>query len=271
MLFDAENHTIKIDDTEMDYACFGKGERILVVIPGLSLKRIKGTALLLASVYHCFVEDYRVYVFDRKEEIPEGYSVKDIAEDIVYAMEVLHIKKADILGISQGGMVAQYVALEHPGFVNKLILAVTLSRENETVKQVIANWIRLAEKEDLEGLAGDMMDKVYSEAYLKKYGTFIPALAKLVKQKEPARFARLAKACMTCDTYERLKEITCPVFVIGGKLDQIVTAQASYEIAEKLGCEIYMYEELGHSIYEEAEDFNMRIKSFLEEEQKTEI
>lgn len=264
MLLDAENHTLKIDDTEMDYACFGKGERVLVVIPGLSLKRIKGTALLLASMYHCFAEDYRVYVFDRKEEIPEGYTVEDIAEDTVYAMEVLHIKKADILGISQGGMVAQYLALKHPEFVNKLVLAVTLSRENETVKKVIAEWVRLAENEDIEALVGDMMYKVYSDAYLKKYGAFVPALAKFVKPKEPARFVRLAKACMTCDTYERLEEITCPVLVIGGRLDQIVTAHASCEIAEKLGCELYIYEELGHSVYEEAEDFQPRIRQFLE-------
>ena len=38
----------------------------------------------------------------------------------------------------------------------------------------------------------------------------------------------------------------------------------SQEIAEKLGCEIYMYEELGHAAYEEAKDFNKRIYSFLQ-------
>ena len=35
------------------------------------------------------------------------------------------------------------------------------------------------------------------------------------------------------------------------------------EIAEKLGCEIYMYEELGHAAYEEAKDFNKRIYEFF--------
>ena len=38
---------------------------------------------------------------------------------------------------------------------------------------------------------------------------------------------------------------------------------ASSEIAEKLGCEIYMYEKLGHAAYEEAKDFNQRVLDFL--------
>lgn len=264
MLFGAGNYTLKIGNTEMDYACFGKGNKPLIMIPGLTLKRVKGAALPLAFMYRCFVKDYRVYVFDRKEEIPEGYTVKDIADDIAYAMGALHIEKADIFGVSQGGMIAQYLALEHPRLVNKLVLAVTLSRENETVKSVIQNWIYLVEKEDYKALVSDMMNKMYSDSYLKRYSVFVPALSKVGKPKNPARFIKLAKACVTCDTYDRLGEITCPVFVIGGKQDKIVTGRASEEIAEKLGCEIYMYEELGHSAYEEAEDFNSRIKDFLE-------
>lgn len=264
MVLGAGNYTLKINNTQMDYACFGKGDKPLIMIPGLSLKRVKGSATMLALMYRCFVKDYRVYVFDRRDEIPEGYTVKDIADDIAYAMEVLHIGKADILGVSQGGMVAQYLALDHQELVNKLVLAVTLSRENDTVKSVIENWIHLTEKEDYEALVSDMMNKMYSDGYLKKYKGFVPILAKIGKPKDPIRFIKLAKACVTCDTYNRLTEIKCPVFVIGGKQDKIVTGEASEEMAEKLSCEIFMYENLGHSAYEEAADFNDKIKMFLE-------
>jgi len=51
--------------------------------------------------------------------------------------------------------------------------------------------------------------------------------------------------------------------VIGGKQDKVVSEMASEEMAEKLGCEIYMYEELGHAAYEEAVDFNKRVLNFL--------
>lgn len=73
----------------------------------------------------------------------------------------------------------------------------------------------------------------------------------------------MAKACLTCNAYEELEKIQCPVFVIGGMQDKVTSGAASIEIAEKLGCKSYLYEELGHAAYEEAEDFNQRVYDFL--------
>lgn len=91
----------------------------------------------------------------------------------------------------------------------------------------------------------------------------MPLLTILQKPKEVQRFVILAKACLTCNTYKVLDRIKCPVFVLGGKQDQVVTGAASEEIAEKLGCRIYMYDRLGHAAYEEAKDFNRIVYDFL--------
>jgi pimeloyl-ACP methyl ester carboxylesterase len=57
--------------------------------------------------------------------------------------------------------------------------------------------------------------------------------------------------------------IACPTLVIGGTDDRIVTGKASEEIAEKiLGSQLYMYQGLGHGLYEEAPDFLNRVKVF---------
>ncbi|MBQ1930537.1 MAG: alpha/beta hydrolase, partial [Lachnospiraceae bacterium] len=77
------------------------------------------------------------------------------------------------------------------------------------------------------------------------------------------RFLTLTRACLTCDTYEQLDKIQFPVLVIGGGQDLLVTGEASVEMAEKLGCQIYMYEDLGHAAYEEAKDFNQRVLEFF--------
>ena len=45
----------------------------------------------------------------------------------------------------------------------------------------------------------------------------------------------------------------------------ITTAKASVEIGEKLGCDIYMYSEYGHAVYDEAKDFNHQVYTFLSE------
>lgn len=179
-------------------------------------------------------------------------------------MKKLKIEKADVIGVSHGGMIAQYLAINNPELVNKLVLAVTMSKSNETVKKVVGDWVGMSKNNDYKSIVADMMQKMYSESYLKKYKWLLPVLKNFAKPKNPQRFIRLAESCLTCSSYEQLNSIKCPVFVIGGKQDKIVTGEASYEIARKLGCDIYMYDNLGHSAYDEGKNFNKKILDFLE-------
>lgn len=54
-------------------------------------------------------------------DIPENYSTRDMAEDQAKAMKALGIANANVMGVSQGGMIAQYLAIDHPELVRKLI------------------------------------------------------------------------------------------------------------------------------------------------------
>ena len=265
MLYNAKESKLHIDDMQMDYITFGNGTKPLLMIQGLNTRGIKGSAKMLAYMYRVFAKEYKVYLFDRREEIKEGVTVKDLAHDTARAMDALGITNADVFGVSQGGMIAQYLAIERPDLVNKLVLAVTLARNNEMVRETVNRWILLTEQGNMKELVSNMAVKMYSEAYVKKYQPFMPLLTIMQKPKDVKRFTELAKACLTCDTYDELEKIKCPVFVIGGKQDKIVGGSASYEIAEKLGCRIYMYDDLGHAAYEEAKDFNKKVYDFLKE------
>ena len=172
---------------------------------------------------------------------------------------------ADILGVSQGGMIAQYLAIDRPDLVNKLVLAVTLSRNNDTIKNVINSWTEMAEQGAVKKLFSDMTEKMYSDDRLTRYRPFLPLLTLFQKPIDVRRFVILAKACLTCNSYEELDKIKCPVFVIGGRKDKVVGGTACEEIAEKLACKIYMYDNLGHAAYEEAKNFNQMIYDFLRE------
>lgn len=265
MIYNAKEHKLNLSDTQIDYITFGKGRKPLVMIQGLNTRGIKGAAVPLAYMYRLFAKDYKVYLFDRRTNLFEGITVRDIAMDIARAMDMLNISNADIFGVSQGGMIAQYIAIDRPDLVHKLVLAVTLSKNNDTVKEIIKNWIEMAEQGNMKRLVLDMAEKMYSDSYLKRYRPIMPLLTVLQKPKDMQRFIILAKACLTCNAYEELNKVKCPVFVIGGRCDKIVTGAASDEIAERLACKRYIYDNLGHAAYEEARDFNKRIYDFLQE------
>ena len=263
MFYNAKEGKVNIKNASFDYIRFGTGKKILLMIQGLNTNGIKGASLSLAYMYRIFAKEYTVYLFDRRDEVYDGITVRDFALDIAEAMDVLGLKDADVFGVSQGGMIAQYLALERPDLVHKLVLAVTLSRNNDIVKSVVQNWIFMTEQGDFRALVLDMAEKMYSDEYVKRYQFIMPLLTILQKPKNVERFLILAKSCLTCNIYDELEKITCPVLVIGGKQDKVVGGTASEEIAEKLGCEYYMYEEFGHAVYEEAADFNKKVLKFL--------
>ena len=107
------------------------------------------------------------------------------------------------------------------------------------------------------------MQSMYSKEYNRKNKLIINILSLMLKPKNPQKFIRLAKSILTVNTYDRLNEIHCPVFVIGGKMDQVTTGAGSEEMAAKLGCPIYMYDNLGHAAYDEGKDFNQRVFDFF--------
>ncbi|MCR5541670.1 MAG: alpha/beta hydrolase [Ruminococcus sp.] len=262
MLYNVKEDTLNINGMSIDYAVFGSGEEVMVLIPGLSLKRVKGTGFTLAVMYRQFTKKFRIYIFDRRKEIPENYTAEDICDEVAASMKELGLENACVLGVSQGGMAAQYLAIKHPELVKKLVLGVTLSRNNDVVRNAVDEWVGFAEKGDLDGLVISTMKYNYPPERLEKFKFIMPALVKAGHPKDTKSFARMTKACLTCETYDRLDEIKCPVLVIGDKQDRIVTPEASKEIAEKLGCELYMTEAYGHGAYEQPE-FNDKVAEFF--------
>lgn len=263
MFWNAKEQVLNIQDKQMNYITFGNGEKSLIMIQGLSTQSTKGASRSLAYMYRIFARDYKVHLFDRRENIGENITVRELAADIAMEMDFLGIQSADVFGVSQGGMIAQYLAIDRPDLVNKLVLAVTLSKSNETIETAISEWIRLTEQNDIKNLVKDMTERMYTDSYVRKYKLFMPLLTILQKPKDVPRFITLAKANLTCNAYDELDKIQCPVFVIGGLQDKVTSGEASIEIAEKLGCKCFMYDDLGHTAYEEAKDFNQRVYEFL--------
>ena len=269
MLWNAKNGAVPIGDTEMSYVSFGYGKQAFVLLPGLSdgLATVRGKAMLLAKPYRCFFDRYTVYMFSRKDGMPDGYSIRDMAADQAEAMEALGLKPASVMGVSEGGMIAQLLAIDHPEFVEKLVIAVSAPGVNDTIRASVSRWIELAERGAHKQLMIDTAEKSYSEEYLKKYRKLYPILGCVGKPKSYRRFLINAAAILAFDAAEELGRITCPTLVIGGDGDRIVGIDGSQALHERIaGSELYIYEGLGHAAYEEAGDFNERVLRFLERE-----
>ena len=265
MILPVKKLRLDIGSSTLDCVRFGGGKKPLIMLPGLSLQGVGEAALPLAWAYRAFAKEYTIYVLDKRTVVPKGCTIKDLAEDTALAIKRLGLAQADVLGVSQGGMIAQELAIGFPDFVRRLVLAVTASRPNETMERTVHGWIEMAQRAQWAAFTADMMERMYSPAYVKKYRWLLPLLSKMGKPRDKERFLALAEACLTCNSWLRLDQIACPVLVLGGGQDQVLTGRASEEMAERLECPIHLYEQLGHAAYDEAPDFNRRVMEFLGE------
>ena len=208
MLYNAYSGSLEFEDSSMEYIRFGKGAKTLVMLPGLGdgLRSVKGTALPMAFMYREFSKDYTVYMFSRKKRLSEGCSIRHMALHQKQAMDKLGIDKADIVGVSMGGMIAQYLAIDYPEKVNKLVLVVTCSKAEESVKSSVSYWVDCARVDNYKELMDSNLKLIYSEKYYKHNKWTLPLICLLTKPRSFDRFLVQAEACSMHDSYPELKK-----------------------------------------------------------------
>ena len=254
---------VTVGDVQMTVTRFGSGKKNLVMLAGMSMTGLAGLGEPVSEMYRDFADEYTVYVFDRLQILPGDASVRSMAQDTAEAMRTLAIEKADVMGASQGGMIAQYLAIDYPEMVEKLILTVTAPNANEVVSDDVRRWIEMVHKGDHTALMIDTAEMMYSDKYLAKNRKFFPILAPFTKPKSYDRFLINANAILNFDARKDLSDIKCPTLIIAGDDDKTVGNEAPYLLNQGiLNSEIFVYNGLGHGAFEEAKDFYDRVFEF---------
>ena len=171
-----------------DFIRFGRGKRVLFMLPGLGdgLKTVRGTAVPMAWMYRGFSEHFTVYALSRRRELPENYSTRQMAADVAAFLEEMGIEKADFLGVSMGGMIGQWLAVDFPEKVENLVLAVTCPCPNPLINGCIGEWVELAKRDDHVAFMDSNVRKMYSEGYYQKNKLGIPLVARMTKPRRHA-------------------------------------------------------------------------------------
>lgn len=252
---------------DMRFFRFGRGEKPLVMLPGLSVQSVMGAAEAIRNAYRSLAEDYTIFVFDRRSDLPPSYSVRDMAADTAEAFRLLGLERVCLFGASQGGMMAILIAAEHPELVGRMVLGSASARVTDEQFAVIGEWIRLAKAGDREGLYLAFAREIYPPAFFEGYRDALVAAAHTVTDEELERFVILAEGARGFDAVDELSRIVCPVLAIGVYEDAVLDSDATMEIAVRLeqnpDFRLYMYAGYGHAAFDTAPDYRERILRFF--------
>ena len=252
------------NDSGIRYLSFGSGAKTMVVVPGLSLSFVTDNAQLLEKNFASFTDDFTVYVFDVKEDVSAGYSLFQMGDDLAAAMQYLGLRDIYMLGCSMGGMESICVAGRYPELVKKMVVAASSCKANPHSDCVFSNWIKLAKDGNYRELTDDMGRKIYSKAVYEANRETFREMADGLTERLLSRFIHCASAMVDADITAEASAVKCPILVVGSLGDEVMTAEASAQIAEITGNELFLYgKEFPHAVYDEAPDFLERVRTFF--------
>ena len=261
--------TIETEAFKMDYCRFGRGGKTLVILPGLSIQSVMGSAEAIAEAYQLFADEYMVYVFERRQELPQTYTVFDTARDTAAAFKAAGLGHIDLFGASYGGIVTMVIAAQYPELIDNAMIASTSACLSDEEYKTIENWISLAKDKGAEALYLAFGEAVYPREVYEQSKELLIDAAKTVTEEDMERFVILAEGMKGFDVTADLKKIACPVLVIGSEDDAVLGADASRRIAENLdpqtGHVLYLYDGYGHAAYDTAPDYRERLRDFFGE------
>jgi pimeloyl-ACP methyl ester carboxylesterase len=264
-----------VNGINISYGADGHGEP-LVLIMGFAGPKI---GWIFQNCF--FKKHYQVITLDNRgvwrTDKPKGpYSTKMMADDTVGLMDHLGIKKAHILGVSMGGMIAQELAINYPERVQKLVLGCTYASRDETGGLTPEYYKGIgfdegSSNDELKKVAmGRLLTTVFSLSFSNRlYRMLATLLAKMYVILLSTKGVRAQyEATLEHNALDRLHDIKAPTLVIAGTQDKLIRPGSSEIIADRIpNAEIIKVKDGSHSFFIEMKGrFNKEVLAFLREE-----
>jgi len=274
--FQAKVSYVQTPTAKIAYYTRGKGEP-LILLPGFGMTMQDWDPLLLqklATKNKLIIIDFRG-VGSSTGEL-DKLTEKQIAADIIAAMDKLQIKKAHIVGWSLGSFVGQLIAENYPARVDKLVLISTSPGQDQQIEASKA--IGDAIQNNLDGGWEDVYvpllfysdkakDDYLSRVYAARERQELPTIsvenidAKLAYEKafgQPA--AEEARTAL-------LATIKAPTLLITGEQDTLLVPENAKRVAKRIPhAKLVLIPQAGHAVlFEKVAEVSQEISAFLTE------
>jgi len=236
--------------SELHYVRGGTGEPLLL-IQGMSATHMtwgRPFLSLLEQSFECIAFDNRGMGRSGPAELP--FTIADLATDAVALLDALELERVHVLGISMGGTIAQELALAHPGRIRTLNLGATWCSSPKG-GLMSADDLRMLG----EAAASGESERVYRAMWeinlspgFRADDSRFAAFAEMASALPAPRqvIVQQIQACIGYDACERLGRLEPPTQVIHGTADRLIGVERGLALAERVGVEPQLLEDVGH-------------------------
>jgi len=192
----------------------------------------------------------------RRSKKAAHYTLEDMADDAVGLLDHLGVERAHVVGASMGGMIAQTVAIRHPGRVCSLVSIMSNTGGRISGQPAFAVYPILfktapTEREAFAEHVARTFDKIGSPGFERDLDE-VRDMARLSydRGRDPAAPGRQLAAIIASPSRAKdLRKITAPTLVIHGTADKLVRPSGGKATARRIpGARLLEVEGMGHDL-----------------------
>ncbi len=202
--------------------------------PTLLLCNALGTTLELWDAQRdVFAARFRTVCYDlrghgRSLKMAPATSLADLGRDACAVLDAVGVQAAHVAGISLGGLVALWLAVNEPDRVNSLVLAHTAARfgSPERWKERIA----LVRTQGLGAVADRAIGTWFTAPFVARATTVAERYRRMVARCSPDGYCGCCEALRDADLRGDLGGVSAPTLVLAGARDQSATLEQAREL-----------------------------------------
>ncbi len=259
---------VKVNDIQINYEVSGQADAPVVALShslGSSLEMWNPQIEILNS-------HYRVLRFDTRghgdSDVPTGaYTLDQLGADTTGLMDALRIEQVHFVGLSMGGMIGQWLALNHAHRLKSLALCDTAAIIPQEAQPVWQERIKTARDKGMQALVQSTLERWFTTSYLAKSPQGVQFIRKLFLGTSVAGYIGCSQAIRDLNYLERLSEIKTPTLIIVGEKDPGTPVAASEAMQRRiLNSRLVVLPSAAHlSNVEQSQAFNKTLLDFLQQ------
>jgi len=259
---------VKANNIQINYELSGRKDGPVVVF-----SHSLGSSLVM---WHPQLEAleprYRLLRYDTrghgKSDTPKGpYTLEMMGEDVIALLDALGIGKVHFIGLSMGGMIGQFLAINHPNRLHCLVLCDTSSIFLPEGQPAIQERIDTARSKGMEALTEPTMERWFTQSFLTKNPPGLEIIRKQFLATPVEGYVGCSEAIRKLNYLNRLSGINLPTLIIVGEEDPGTPVSAAEAIHERIrNSKLVIIPSARHlSNVEKPEVFNSALMDFLKD------
>lgn len=198
--------------------------------------------------------------------VTQGYTVVDMADDLIALMESIGLRDVILCGVSVGGMVAQSVAARRQDLLRAVILSNTAAKIGSDTR-----WndrIEAVQNGGIDSIADTILENWFAPSYRAPHANLWALHRAMLCKTSAEGYAATCAAIRDTDLSSEIGKITVPTLCVAGAEDRSVTPDQAEALASSIAdARLEVLDGVGHLPALEAPQ---KMAAFIEEMAKTE-